>query len=84
MGLFHLLWACIVGFFAGLIARHLVGAGHMGILMTTLLGIVGSVVGGFIAGLIWPPRDARFHPAGFVFSILGAMLLLWIGHLMHL
>jgi uncharacterized membrane protein YeaQ/YmgE (transglycosylase-associated protein family) len=79
MGIFHVIWALIVGFFAGLVARELVG-GHMGLVMTTVLGIVGSLVGGFIAGLIWPPKDARFHPAGFIFSVLGAALVLWCGH----
>ena len=79
MGIFHLIWAIIVGFFAGLCARWLVG-GHMGFLMTTALGIVGSLVGGFVAGLIWKPADARFHPAGFIFSVLGAALVLWIAH----
>jgi len=38
------------------------------------------LVGGFIAGLIWPPKDSRFHPAGFVFSVLGAALVLWCAH----
>lgn len=82
MGIFHILWACIVGFFAGLCARVLVGNAHMGLIKTTLLGIVGSIVGGFIASLIWKPRDARFHPAGFLFSILGAVILLWLAHKM--
>jgi uncharacterized membrane protein YeaQ/YmgE (transglycosylase-associated protein family) len=80
MGIFHILWSLIVGFFAGLCARAVMGSSHMGLLMTTLLGIVGSVIGGFIASLIWKPRDARFHPAGFVFSILGAIIVLWISH----
>jgi uncharacterized membrane protein YeaQ/YmgE (transglycosylase-associated protein family) len=81
MGIFHFIWACIVGFFAGLIARAVIHGAHMGLIMTTILGIVGSVVGGFIAGLIWKPTDSRFHPAGFIFSILGAMLVLWIAHI---
>jgi uncharacterized membrane protein YeaQ/YmgE (transglycosylase-associated protein family) len=79
MGIFHLIWAVIVGFFAGFFARMLMGE-HMSFLMTTCLGIVGSIVGGFIAGLIWKPKDARFHPAGFIFSILGAVIVLWVAH----
>jgi uncharacterized membrane protein YeaQ/YmgE (transglycosylase-associated protein family) len=80
MGLFHILWALIVGFFAGLVARAIVGGPHMGLIATTVLGIIGSIVGGLIASLIWKPRDARFHPAGFIFSILGAALSLWLWH----
>jgi len=45
--------------------------------MTTLLGIGGSVVGGVIGGLIWKSADGRFHPAGMILSIIGAMILLW-------
>ncbi len=80
MGIFHIIWACIVGFFAGLLARLLVGHAHMGLIMTTVLGIVGSLIGGFIASLIWRPRNEKFHPAGFLMSILGAVLVLWIAH----
>jgi uncharacterized membrane protein YeaQ/YmgE (transglycosylase-associated protein family) len=80
MGLFHLLWALIVGFFAGLVARELVGGAHMGLIATTVLGIIGSIIGGAIAAMIWKPRDARFHPAGFIMSIVGAALALWLWH----
>ena len=81
MGLFHLLWSLIVGFFVGLIARAIVpGTDKMGLILTTVLGIVGSVVGGFIGGLVSRPKEgSKFHPAGFLLSIVGAivLLLLW-------
>jgi uncharacterized membrane protein YeaQ/YmgE (transglycosylase-associated protein family) len=78
MGCFHVIWALVVGLIAGLCARVLVHGTHMGLIATTLLGVVGSLIGGFIAGLIWKPRDARFHPAGFIFSIIGAVIALFI------
>ena len=34
-------------------------------------------IGGFVSGLIWKSPDGKFHPAGWIMSILGAMLLLW-------
>ncbi|HET9699145.1 MAG TPA: GlsB/YeaQ/YmgE family stress response membrane protein [Terriglobales bacterium] len=73
----HIIWSIIVGFIVGLIARALVpGADHMGFLATTVLGIVGSVVGGLIGRLISrPPEGSKFHPAGFVLSIVGAIVL---------
>ncbi len=81
MGIFHLLWSLIVGFVVGLIARAVVpGTEKMGIILTTVLGIVGSLVGGFLGGLVSRPRQgSRFHPAGFFLSIIGAivLLLLW-------
>ncbi len=78
--LVHLIWSIIVGFIVGLLARAIVpGAQHMGFLMTTLLGIGGSLIGGFIGLLVSRPREgARFHPAGFFLSLLGAILLLVI------
>jgi uncharacterized membrane protein YeaQ/YmgE (transglycosylase-associated protein family) len=78
MGCFHLLWSILVGFFAGLVARAVVGGPHMGFVTTTILGIVGSLIGGVIGGIIWRSRDARFHPAGFLLSIVGAILALWL------
>jgi MFS superfamily sulfate permease-like transporter len=42
------------------------------------LGIAGSIVGGVVAGLIWKSPDGKFHPAGWVLSIIGAALLLWL------
>jgi uncharacterized membrane protein YeaQ/YmgE (transglycosylase-associated protein family) len=79
----HLIWSIIVGFFVGLIARAVVpGADHMGFIATTAVGIVGSVIGGFIGALIKRPEPgAKFHPAGFLMSIVGAVVLLLVLHL---
>ncbi len=76
----HILWSIIVGFFVGLIARALVpGAQHMGFVATVILGILGSVVGGFIGRLFSkPPEGSKFHPAGFLMSIVGAIVLVII------
>ena len=81
MGILHLIWSVIIGFVVGLLARALLpGADTMGLLATTIVGIVGSIVGGFIGRLIKKPEPgAAFHPAGFLMSIIGAVvvLLLW-------
>ena len=76
----HIIWSIIVGFIVGLIARAIVpGTQHLGFIMTTILGIVGSLVGGLIARLFSrPPEGSKFHPAGFFLSILGAVVLLVI------
>ncbi len=78
--MFHLLWYLIVGFVVGLIARAITpGVQHMGFLATTLLGIVGSLLGGVIGGVISKPREgARFHPAGFILSLIGAIIVLFL------
>jgi uncharacterized membrane protein YeaQ/YmgE (transglycosylase-associated protein family) len=75
----HYLWMFIVGIVVGAIARWLMpGAEHLGILMTGLLGVAGSFVGGFIARLFSKPAEgAVVHPAGLILSIIGALLLLF-------
>lgn len=75
----HIIWSIIVGFLVGLVARALLpGAQHLGFLMTTVLGIVGSLVGGVIGRIIHKPAaDAKFHPAGFIMSVVCSMALLY-------
>jgi uncharacterized membrane protein YeaQ/YmgE (transglycosylase-associated protein family) len=76
----HFIEYIIVGFIIGLIARAIMpGAQHLGFIMTTLLGIGGSIVGGFIGRLFSKPEPgSAFHPAGFILSIIGAIILLFI------
>ena len=75
----HLIWSVIIGFIVGLLARFFYpGAIHLGFIMTVLLGIGGSIVGGLIGSLISKPADgAAFHPAGLLMSIVGAVILLF-------
>jgi uncharacterized membrane protein YeaQ/YmgE (transglycosylase-associated protein family) len=78
MGILSIIGTIIVGFIVGLLARFFYpGAVALGFWMTTLLGIGGSVVGGIIGGLLWKSPDGKFHPAGWILSIIGAVLLLW-------
>lgn len=74
----HILWYVIVGFVVGLIARALhPGVDSMGLLATTLLGIVGAVLGGLIGHLFRrPPPGTPFHPPGLLLSVLGAIIVL--------
>jgi uncharacterized membrane protein YeaQ/YmgE (transglycosylase-associated protein family) len=74
----HVLWSIIVGFFVGLIARAVLpGANQMGFIATTAVGIVGSLIGEVIGNFIKKPEPgAKFHPAGFGMSIVGAIVFL--------
>lgn len=78
--MFHLLWMLIVGIVVGAIARWIMpGAQHMGLLMTGLVGIAGSFIGGFIARIFSKPADgAIVHPAGLILSVVGALILLFV------
>jgi uncharacterized membrane protein YeaQ/YmgE (transglycosylase-associated protein family) len=74
-----LIWWLLIGLVAGLLARMLVpGRQPMGLLMTLALGLVGSVVGGFISSLIWStdPLAPGFHVGGLVMSTVGAIIVL--------
>jgi len=76
----HIIWSIILGFIIGLIARAIMpGAHDMGFIATSLVGIVGSVVGGFVARLFSKPKEGQpIHPAGLIMSVIGAMIVLFI------
>ena len=78
MSLTHILWSIIVGAVVGLLARALLpGADHIGMALTIIVGIAGSWLGGFLGSLVSKPAEgAKFHPAGFLMSIVGAVVLL--------
>jgi len=72
-----ILWAIIVGFVVGVIAKLIhPGREHMGFILTTLLGIVGSVVAGYLGQLLGIYRAGQ--GAGFIGSVIGALILLII------
>lgn len=85
MGLGWIISSLISGIIVGAIARFLVpGQDRMGCLMTALLGIGGSFVGGFIATLVWGGHDRyTLRPTGFLLSIVGAIVLLILWRLIR-
>jgi uncharacterized membrane protein YeaQ/YmgE (transglycosylase-associated protein family) len=75
----NIIWWLIVGLIAGGVARLLIpGRDPMGFLGTLLLGLVGSLIGGFLASLITTDEQG-FDPAGLIGSVIGAAiaLLIW-------
>ncbi|ARP90964.1 GlsB/YeaQ/YmgE family stress response membrane protein [Bordetella genomosp. 9] len=67
----------IVGFIVGLIARALMpGDQSMGVILTTILGIVGAVVAGFLGRTLgwYGPGE----PAGWIASVIGAIIVLFV------
>lgn len=76
MGIIGIIWTIIIGFIVGLVARWIMpGMNAMGFWLTVLLGIGGSLVGGIISSLLF--RGPGFRPAGFILSVIGALILLW-------
>ena len=78
----HYVWMFIVGIIVGALARWVMpGADHMGLIMTGVLGIVGSFVGGFIVRLFsknTSPDASKIQPAGILMSIVGAVIVLFV------
>jgi uncharacterized membrane protein YeaQ/YmgE (transglycosylase-associated protein family) len=65
----------IIGFFVGLVARFIKpDEDKMGLLFTTLVGIVGAFVGRFLGQAIGVYRADE--PSGFVGAVLGAVIVL--------
>jgi uncharacterized membrane protein YeaQ/YmgE (transglycosylase-associated protein family) len=81
----HIIWSIIVGAIIGGIAELLVpGRQHLGFWKSALLGIAGSIIGGIIGRLFSKPQPGTsFHPAGFIMSIICAILLLILWGRMH-
>jgi uncharacterized membrane protein YeaQ/YmgE (transglycosylase-associated protein family) len=78
MGIFGIIVTIIVGFIVGVLARFFYpGAVPLGFWLTVALGIGGSIVGGVISSLIFKSPDGKFHPAGWLLSIIGALVILW-------
>ncbi len=75
---FNIIGWIIFGLIAGAIARFLLpGKQSMSMLMTMVLGVVGSFVGGGLSYLIFGGGESgEFQPAGWIMSILGAVIVL--------
>ncbi len=74
----------ILGFLAGYLAKLIMpGADGGGFILTTILGIVGAVVGGYVGSLVGYPMVSSFDNIGgsipsFIFSVIGAIVVLAI------
>jgi len=72
-----MLWMILVGLLVGVVAKLLMpGRDPGGAVITILLGIGGSLVAGFLGRFIGWYGDGE--PAGFIASVLGAILLLLV------
>ena len=71
----------ILGLLAGIIAKALLpGEDPGGIIVTTLIGIAGALLGGFLAGAIFDadPLDEFWDISSWLTAIVGAIILLLI------
>ena len=75
--MFHLIWYVLIGLISGVIAKSVMHV-HITIFWTIVLGIIGSILGGALTHMFSRPTNERYHPAGLIFSTLGAILVLYI------
>jgi uncharacterized membrane protein YeaQ/YmgE (transglycosylase-associated protein family) len=75
-----IIWAIIIGFIVGIVAKFLMpGRDGGGFFVTALLGIVGALVATFLGqamGFYGPGENA-----GFIASVIGAIVVLFVYHL---
>jgi uncharacterized membrane protein YeaQ/YmgE (transglycosylase-associated protein family) len=70
-------YMAIIGFIVGLIARAILpGTQSLGIILTAVLGIAGSLLAGFAGKAMGWYTEGQ--PAGFIASVIGAIILLFI------
>ena len=66
----------VFGLIVGFIARAVVpGRDDIGVVKTIALGVLGSIVGGIVFGLL-TVGFRGFHPAGWIGSVIGAVIVL--------
>jgi uncharacterized membrane protein YeaQ/YmgE (transglycosylase-associated protein family) len=75
--MFHIIWYIIIGLISGFVAKSVMHV-HLTMTWTIVLGIIGSLLGGGVSHIIFRSRNERYHPAGLIFSTLGAILILFI------
>ena len=76
----HILWALIIGLVIGAIAKFIVPGKDPGwIIVTSMIGMAGSLLATFLGqALGWYDRG---QAAGFIASLVGAVLLLSVYHM---
>ncbi|MFG2298138.1 GlsB/YeaQ/YmgE family stress response membrane protein [Streptomyces sp. NPDC048603] len=79
------LWAIIVGFVLGLIARAILpGKQHQPLWLTTLFGIVGAILGNAVAGWIGVRDTAGIDWTRHLLQLAGAVLIVGLGDMVYM
>jgi len=78
----HLLWTLLIGLIVGAVAKFLTpGRDPGGFIVTILIGIAGSLVATYAGRALGWYREGQ--AAGFIMSVLGAIVLLALYHLIR-
>ncbi len=75
--MFSLLWTALIGLIIGAVAKFFMpGKDPGGWIITMVLGLAGSFLAGYLGRLVGWYQEGQ--PAGFIMSVLGAILLLYL------
>jgi uncharacterized membrane protein YeaQ/YmgE (transglycosylase-associated protein family) len=75
----QIIGAIVIGFIVGLLARFLMpGNDRAGFIVTTVLGIAGSIVASYLGQYLGVYAPGQ--PAGFLGALVGAVIILAIFH----
>jgi uncharacterized membrane protein YeaQ/YmgE (transglycosylase-associated protein family) len=78
----HILWTIVIGFIVGALAKLIMpGKDPGGFIITILIGIAGSFLGTWIGQAVGHYQEGQ--SAGFLMSLVGALILLGIYHLIR-
>jgi uncharacterized membrane protein YeaQ/YmgE (transglycosylase-associated protein family) len=70
----------LLGIIAGFIGSKLVNSQGQGLLLNTVLGIVGAIVGGLLFNLFGASGITGFNIYSMIVAVVGSVLVLWIYH----
>jgi uncharacterized membrane protein YeaQ/YmgE (transglycosylase-associated protein family) len=78
----HLIWTLLIGLVIGVVAKFLMpGRDPGGIIITMLIGIAGSFVATYAGRALGWYQEGQ--AAGFIMSVLGAIVLLALYHMIR-
>ena len=75
----HIIYSIVMGLIAGYIASRIVNKTGSGVILDTVLGIVGAIVGGWISDRLGWGGATGFGTIWFLFvSVVGAIIVLLV------
>ncbi|MFI6487757.1 GlsB/YeaQ/YmgE family stress response membrane protein [Streptomyces sp. NPDC050564] len=79
------LWAIIVGFVLGLIAKAIIpGKQHSPLWLTTIFGILGAIVGNAVARAVGVEATAGIDWMRHLFQLVAAIIIVFLGDMLYM
>lgn len=81
MGIIDIIITALIGLLAGYLAQRIMPGRDLGegnIWITMAIGVVGAIVGGFLAGALGLGGIFNGLLGSIILAVLGSMLLLWL------